>query len=205
MKRIQYALLLVAIMLGGCANIPPDSVKLNSLVSEGITSIHQSNVNFVNQYFTSKKYEIDKFEQQALDNFFIILADASAKPDAPRLEKTDFEKIKQQIDRIHSQGSKFRNELEKSRLLIIENLQSEYNVLLSANSSVSSILQSAVDVDQAKSEGLSKVNTLSKGKINLTDIDDKITNYLSTIGSTSDNAVGLYNAVQTLFNEPAGE
>jgi PBP1b-binding outer membrane lipoprotein LpoB len=200
-----FALTITILLLGGCANIPAESVKLNNLVSQGITSIHQSNINFVNQYFTSKKNGIDKFEHQALDNFFSILANASAKPEAPKLEKADFEKIKQQIDRIHSQGNSFRNELEQSRLLIIESLQSEYNALLSANNSVSSILQSAVDVDQARSEGISKVNSLSNGRINFTDVDAKVSEYLSTIGNTSDNAVGLYISVQNLFNQSAGD
>lgn len=131
------------------------------------------------------------------------MEDASADPNASRLIKADFEGSKQQIDRIHTQGSKFRNELEKSRLLIIENLQLEYNALLNANNSVGSILQSAVDVEQAKNEGLLTVSTLSKSKMNLTDINNEVSKYLSKIGSASDNAVGLYDAVQTLFNQPA--
>lgn len=205
MTAVKVALLLMILVVGGCTNIPPQSVELNQQVSAGINSIHESNINFVNQYFSVKKTEVDKFEAQALDGFFDALAAASSRPDAPKLEKSDFEKIKQQIDRIHAQGNSYRNELERSRLLVVEALQANYNILISANNSVTGILQSAVDIEQARSDGLSDINTLSKGKINLTTLDSKISQSLEKMGTTSGNAIGVFNAVQSLLNPSSGE
>jgi hypothetical protein len=207
MKKWLYRSFVIAatILVTGCTSIPQESVTLNKEIATGITSIHESNIRFINQYFEVKQAEIDKYETEALDNFFNKIAAATTKPNAPPLGVQDLYKIKEKIEQIHSVGTKFKNELNASKDLIIEKLQSEYNLIINANSSITGILQSAVDIDKAKNDGLSKVKELTDGKIDLTDIDLKVNEYLAKFGSSSAQASSLIKSIQELLNSPKGD
>jgi len=193
------------ILVAGCASIPQESVTLNKEVANGITSIHESNIRFINQYFVVKKAEIDKYEKEALDNFFNKIAAATSNPSTPPLRVQDLYKIKGKVEEIHAVGTKFKSELDASKDLIIEKVQSEYNLVISANSSITGLLQSAVDVDKAKNDGLSKVKELTSGKIDLTDIDSQINDYLAQLGSSSAQASSLIESIQEALNSNKGD
>jgi hypothetical protein len=197
--------LAAVITVSGCASIPQESVTLNKEVATGITSIHESNIRFVNQYFDIKSSKIDKYEKEALDNYFNKIAAATTKPGAPPLGVQDLYKIKEKVEEIHAVGTKFKAELNASKDMIIEKLQGEYNLILSANSSITGLLQSAVDIDKAKNDGLSKVKAFTDGKIDLTDIDSKVNEYLSKFGSSSAQASSLIESIQETLNSGKGD
>ena len=193
------------VMVAGCASIPQESVTINKEVATGITSIHESNIRFIIQYFEVKKTEVDKYEKEALDNFFNKIAAATTNPSAPPLGVQDLYNIKGKVEGIHSIGTKFKSELDASKDLIIEKVQSEYNLVISANSAITGLLQSAVDVDKAKNDGLSKVNELTDGKINLTDINSKVNEYLAKLGSSSAQGSSLIESIQETLNSNKGD
>jgi len=201
MKRIVIA---AALVFSGCASMPQESVTLNQEVAAGITSIHESNVRFVTQYFETKKSEVDKYEKEALDNFFNKIAAATTTPNAPALGVQDLYRIQKKVEQIHATAKAYRGELDASRALIIERLQNEYNVIISANSTVTGLLQSAVDVGKATNDGLSKAKALTGGKIDLTDIDSKVDAYLATLGSSSSQATNLIASIQEILNSHKG-
>ena len=80
-----------------------------------------------------------------------------------------------------------------------------HNIIMSANSSVTGILQSAVDVDKAKNDGLSKVKQLTDGKIDLTDIDSKVNDYLAKLGSASEKGSSLIESIKKSLDSRKGE
>ena len=200
-KGVLSAIVLsLSLIVSGCASIPQESVTLSKEIGSGITSIHESNVRFVEQYFRVKKSEIDIYEKEAMDNFFNKIAAAAANPEAPPLGAQELYKIKGKVEEIHALGSKFKEELDISKSLVIEKLQNEYNTLISANSSITGLLQSAVDVDKAKNDGISKVKEYTNGKVDLTDIDEKVNEYLSKWGASSAQASGLVESIQGIIN-----
>ena len=203
----MFRILLIAsaIVISGCANIPQESVTLSKEIATGITSIHESNTRFVNQYFEVKSAEIDKYEKEALDDFFHKIAEAMTKKDAPPLEYKNMYDIKAEVEKIHAAGTKFKNELDASKTLIIEKLQSDYNLIISANSSITGLLQSAVDIDKAKNDGLSKIKELTNGKIDLTDIDSEVNAYLAEFGSSSTPTFSLIKFIQEALYSTKGE
>lgn len=204
-RVLKSLALATVIILSGCASIPQESVTLNKEIATGITSIHESNIRFINQYFEIKHSQIDKFEKEAIDNFFNKIAAATTKPGAPPLGAQVLYKIKEKVEAIHAKGIKFKAELDTSKNLIIEKLQSEYNLIISANSSITGLLQSAVDVDKAKNDGLSKVKDLSDGKIDLTYIDSKVDDYLAKLGSSSSRTSSLIETIQESLNSKKGD
>ncbi len=197
--------LMAVLALSGCANIPQEAVTLNKEVSAGITSIHESNVRFINQYFDMKKAGVDRYEKQALDSFFNAVATATAKPGAPPLAVKDLYNIKSKIEEIHAMANQYKDALEKSKALIIEKVQGEYNLLISANSDITGLLQAAVDVDKAKNDGLVKVKTYTDGKIDLTDIDAEIDDYLAKLGSSSAKASKLIESIEKVLDSRKGD
>lgn len=207
MKNWNHILVALSIVffLCGCASIPQESVTLNSEISTRITSLHRTNVALVNQYFAIKKDAVDQYEAQALNSFFGKIAAATTDPNAPPLGAHDLYKIKEKIDDIHQLANKYKAELDTSEALIINRLSEEYNLLIGANSTITALLQSAVDVDKAKDDGLLKLKKLSNDKIDLTDIDEKVDNFISTMGTTSVKTTSLIDAVRELLNEDKGE
>ncbi|MCP4050108.1 MAG: hypothetical protein GY730_05315 [bacterium] len=193
------------IMVSGCATIPQESVTLNKEVTAGITLLHESNIRFINQYFEGKVSEIDNLEKEAIDNFFNQIAAATTKASAPPLGAQDLYRIKGKVEEIYSEGAKFKKQLYASKSLIIEKLQAEYNLLISANSSITVILQSAVDIDKAKNDSLSKVADLSNGRIDLTDIDSEIDGYLAKFGNSAAKGASLVTTIQDVLNSNAGD
>jgi len=205
MNPIKVTIILAIVFLGGCASIPQESVTLNKEVTIGITSIHESNIKFVNHYFELKKIEVDSYEQKALEGFFNTIAAATTKPGAPALGAQDLFRIKVEIEKINNVANSYKVALDNSKTLIIEKLQNEYNTLISANNSITGILQSAVDVDKAKNDGLNKTKELTDGKVDLTDIDDKVNDFLAKIGSSSSQATDLISSIQTIINNNSGD
>lgn len=201
MRTIKPLFILMIVFFSGCASIPPESVALNKEIASGITALHESNVALVTQYFTVKKAEIDKYEKQTLENFFNKIASATTKPGAPPLDAHDLLKIQAEVEKIHELGSNYKEQLDSSKALVIAKLQSEYNLLITANVSITALLQSTVDVDKANKDGLTKAKEFSSGKIDLTNIDSKVNDYLAKMGSTSGKASDLVNDIQSLLNQ----
>ena len=156
----------LTLSFSGCSSIPQSSVTLSQELAVGITHIHESNIRFVNQYFNQKKIEIDGYEKKAIDDFFDKIIAGTSNPDAPQLDADDFHKIKLKIEEIHKLSNDYKAGIEASKILIIDKLQNDYNSLISINSTITGLLQSAVDVEKAKNDGLSKVAEFTKGKIN---------------------------------------
>ena len=147
---IKILVVSAVLIISGCANIPQESVTLSQEIGAGIKSIHESNVRLVNQYFASKKIEIESYQEKALERFFNEIAAATAVPGAPPLGARELFKMKQEIDRINAEASKYIAALETSRNMTLEKLQANYSILIAANGSVTGILQSAVDLDKAR-------------------------------------------------------
>ena len=197
--------LTAVIIVSGCVSIPQESVTLNKEVAAGITSIHESNIRFINQYFELKMLKIDQYEKEAIDNFFNKIASATTKPGVPPLGAHNLHAIKDKVEEIHATGTKFKAEINASKAVVIEKVQAEYNLIISANNSITGLLQSAVDIDEATNDGLLKAKELTDGKIDLTDIDSKIDEYLAKLGTSSAQASSLVDVIKETFNSDKGD
>ncbi|KKD61718.1 hypothetical protein RN22_03620 [Grimontia sp. AD028] len=184
----------------GCANIPKDSVTLNQEVSFGITNIHESNLKLVNQYFNQKKLQVDADRDAAVSKLFGIIANEVAKPNSKPLGVNELYQIKDQTDAIYIRSQKSKNELDLLRQAVIDELTREYNLLIEANSTITGLLQSAVDVDEAKNDALLKTQQLTNGKVNLIELDEKIDEYLIKAGTVSEDGQSLLESIYEKLN-----
>jgi hypothetical protein len=198
---IKYLILFqIVFVFFGCANIPQESVTLSQEVSAGIRSIHESNIRFVNQYFNRKKEQILELKVTAIHNFFNDVIAGTTRSSAPPIDGAALHSIKDQLAKISAKSDEHTKALEVTRLLVIEKLQQNFNVLLDANSTITGLLQSAVDVDKSKNEGLSKIKELSGGKVDLLSIESEMDSFLSKIGSKAADGTSLINAVKGIIS-----
>ena len=79
-KILGFFIFQIFILLSSCTGLPRESITLNREVALGITSIHKSNLRFLNQYFELKNLEIDKYEKEAIETFFNKISAATKKP-----------------------------------------------------------------------------------------------------------------------------
>ena len=109
------------------------------------------------------------------------------------------------IEEIHKLSNDYKAGIEASKILIIDKLQNDYNSLISINSTITGLLQSAVDVEKAKNDGFSKVEEFTKGKINLTEVESIVDKYIATLGTWSADASELFESMEKLLNNSKGD
>jgi len=190
LKKFLFIILPI-ICIGGCASIPQESVSLSQGIGKGLTDIHESNLKFVERYFEQKKQEINQHEKEAVDKFFSRIIAGLSDPQAPPLDKTALNKIKEKIEEIHSRGNEFRAELDKTKSLVIQRLENDYHTLIEANSTITSLLQSAVELDKANHEGLSSFKEITNGRVDLTEIEEIVDAHLIKFGKSAEQGKDL--------------
>jgi len=200
MKFISAVTLIVlsSHLIHGCASLPQESVSLNVEVSNGIKEIHKSNVRLINHYFALKIKEVDQFEKEAIDDFFNAIIGGMSNSNAQPLTVMNLQKINSKVNEIHAEAAKYRNELIKAKEFVTENAQSDYNLLINANNTITGLLQSAVEVSQARNEGFGTIKELTSGKVDFHSVEGTIDNYVQNLGAHSAKTTDLVEAIKKL-------
>ncbi|MBU2647870.1 hypothetical protein KKI24_24390 [bacterium] len=200
-KGLKLCVVITLFFLSGCATIPQESVTLSMEIGLGITSIHESNIGFVEKFFDNKKESINALEEQAIDSFFNKIIAGTKIPKAEPIDMSALKGMQAEIEKIHKRSNQFKDQLDKSKMLLIKKLNENYHTIISANSSITGLLQSAVDVDKATNDGLVKIRDVSGGQIDLTKIEAEVDKYLSKAADFSVDATNLVNSLNDLINK----
>ena len=193
------------LILVGCASVPKESVKLSQEIGKGIASYHEAYINLLNEYFSQKRivinnFILNKYLPKYMENLKNELKAAGEDPEKlhPFMVRDIVKDISEKRDSMHE-------ELEKTRIAIIDAVSRDYLLLTSANSTVTGLLQSAVDVDEAASSLKGSIETLSGNRINFDIIDKKFEEYLLDAGSLSSERISLYEEIKEIFIEKEGK
>ena len=198
------ALVTLVLTMHGCAAIPPEAVTLNQAVGESIDSLHQSNLRLTNQYFDQKITRIDELEKEALNHFFNQIITGTQSPEASPLGAKELNSIKDATQRIHKRSEQFKSSINAIRVLILKHSQTDYDTLTKANTAITGLLQSGVNLDQAQSDGLFKLKTISHNTIDLTQLDPIIENYIHKFDSTTSSSLSLIKTINGLVSPNKG-
>jgi hypothetical protein len=196
---LRFLLVIPLLFFSNCATVPKESLELNRLIGKGIDDNHQAQINLLNKYFEVKKKNIDNFiENEYLPKYIINVQATLAKNG---MDTTlDYKKITDIIQRVISKRDSAYTEIDKTRILIQEKIDSNYQLLAQANSGLTSLLQSAISVNEAESEFTNKIKSMSSGTFDLDAIDKKFSGYLTTIGNDAGKGDSLYNQVKNILN-----
>jgi hypothetical protein len=198
---VRTALSLVLLMVAGCVSIPEDSVRLSQEVGKGISSYHESYINILNQYFAQKRALIDdavvnRYLPRYMDNVKREMVSVGEDP-----EKLHPFMVRDIVQDVTVKRNEMHEELEKTRLALINTVTGDYLLLTQANSTVTGILQSAVDVKKAASSLAGTVEKVTGKKISFDKIENRFNEYLRDASDLSATGVSLYDGVKDLLGQ----
>lgn len=195
MKRFKLSFIVViAIALVGCAQIPKESVALSNTVGRDVSAIQVSHLALIKLYFDDKETLVNRWVDQvyAPSQITAVVGNTAIRSE---LEKAITEAAAGQnqdvlIRRFDSVITRIRKDVEKTRKELLEpvksaredtltKIQAAYNQVQLGNNIVTGYLSSLVKVTDTQNELLAKAglgdvrDQLSTGMVNLSDGLDK--------------------------------
>ena len=197
MIGIQTFILLafVSLLTACSATIPQESVDLSREVGIGLRKQYQAQVDLVNLHFSIRQERLDKAMSRAIDTHFGSLM---AK-DSIELNRAQMKAVAEDVLLYHKDNNSAKAELEKARLLLIKKLNGNYLKLNQANASITNLLQSAVDIQEATTESYKKLSDDIGGIIDLDEIFSALDDFVLKDGKEADNLIELTKKLEDIL------
>jgi len=198
MNRLKiFLLLLISLLIGGCAKIPQESVTLSSHVSSEIQKQYLLQVKLVNLYFSQKREMLNHLMNKEIEEYFNLLI----PNDKIELTKSQIMDIFNHLKSVNNQYAKSKEELEKSRLLLLEELNKNFINLQKANDSITNLIKSAIEVDETKKDVYDNISKLTKDKINIQELISNFDQLILKSGDKSQEANKLIEKIKKLLEK----
>ena len=192
-------------LLSGCAGMPKQSVQLSQEVGKGIASYHQAYTNVLNEYFAQKREAINRFILNTYLPAYIENIKAELKAAGEDPEKLHPFMVHDVVKDVAAKRDAMQEELEKTRIALIDAVSKDYLLLIHANATITGLLQSAVDVNEAAVSLSGSIETVSGNQIDFDEVEAKFNEYLLDAGSFSSNSISLYESVKAMLPVTEGE
>jgi hypothetical protein len=196
MKTLLTLLVLAAALLTGCAHVPPESVTLSRTIGEGITENHRAYDALINRWFDQKRDAVDRWIEH--DYTSLYLATVRVKFNTNAFDEPLTADILQRITR---KRDALQADLEKSRQTLLDRVDSNHALLVQANTRLTALLQSAVDVAAARAVLTGSLTNAGGGRIDFAALDQKFNAYLQRTGDLAEKTAGLYDELQSTLNQ----
>ncbi|MBI5749603.1 MAG: hypothetical protein HZA00_10810 [Nitrospinae bacterium] len=196
---------LIFLVASGCATIPKESVSLSKEIGNGIVSQQSAYVNLLNNYFALKRQAIDDFIEKEYLPAYIKNIQAKLQAAKEKLDSFDSKMLSDIVAKIIQKRDGMQRDLDHVRVHILEKVNEEHVHLLRANTSITALLQSAVDVKQASVSAGETVKKITGGRIDLEEIEKKFNEYLMKSGDLSSKAEDLFDLIKPLINKKGGD
>ena len=212
-RTILGLVIAMACTLGGCAQVPKESVELSNTVGRDISAIQVSHLALINLYFDDKEALINRWVDQvyAPSQITAVVGNAAIRSDLETAINNAAQGQNQDvlIKRFDSVITLIRNDVEKTRKELLSPIQSARNVTLTkvqaaytqvqlGNNIVTGYLSSLIKVTDTQNELLAKAglsnteNQLSADMVSLSENLDK------ALTATSNKCQALANVAQAL-------
>jgi hypothetical protein len=199
MKKI-VRVIFVFVLLAGCVKIPVQSVDLADALMEEGERMHKVNLAFASSIFNTKRSEIDRFVEKEytpamIKNFTLMLpANANASEELPKMMKAI-------IPEINLRKDSLVNGLELQKERLITKLNTDYKIFENAAATLKRLLESAAREDKEKAALYSNVKDLSKNKVDLTQIEKILNDYVRSAGSAGSKINDLKAQLEPYLNK----
>lgn len=183
------------LLLISCATIPKEAVVLNQEVGKSIESTHGTYLNLLDYYFEQRRKRIDetmnRYTERLIKNIKKQLPEGATE--------IPLEKISDILKRLSERREMLNEGLEKTRILLVDQLNKDHLLVMQANSNITAILQSFVDIDK----GIRSVTTKSFKTVGidlrLDDVTELLDNQLIEASKIAGKATGTYKKIKSLF------
>lgn len=189
------SLIFIALLFSSCATIPQESVDLSSEVGSGLKKQHQTQIELINLHFSIKRQRLDAAMEKAVNSYFESLTPSGTI----ELSKSQLKDVTDDVIFFNTRNNDAKEELEKTRLLLIKKLNENYLALNLANSSLTGLLQSAVTVKQAHSEAFQSLSRATEGKIDLDQVFAELDRFIIKGGEEAGKTIQLTDKIKTLL------
>ncbi len=197
MKTNIFKVLCISLTLfiAGCASIPQQASLLSEEIGQRISSIEQSHINLLHNFFDEKRNQIDDFITEKWIPTYANNVFNNPTVSAAWDEIVTSNDTQQRLNFIVKMGTGLQDKINAKRLELIkplddlestleQKIREEYDALKSANNSLTSYLNSALKVEENRNRYLAMMG-ITENKMNQTISDiDSFVGKLANTGQT---------------------
>lgn len=150
-------LMLALMLIGGCASIPEESPELSQEIGKRIANMRTAHMTLVHRYFDLKRDQVDSlfqrrwipayaehfFSQDPVSNYWDKLVSENDKEERVRFLITLGPRM---LERIRNKRAEFMKPLDRLETRVVDSLQREYRLIMSANHTLTSFLANSSKV-----------------------------------------------------------
>ena len=204
LHRWKYAavslVILTQMIVSACASIPKDSVALSKEIGKGIAENQRAYISLLNRYFDQKKKQIDSaiiedYLPSYISNLRKELRKAGKDPDS-----FDSKMLGDVVSDVIQKRDEMQAELEKTRVMLTERISGDQTLLLQANATLTGLLGSAADVQEATSSLGEVLVKHVKPDFDLEEFEKVFDEYLVKAGDAAAKTERLYDKVRSIIN-----
>jgi chloramphenicol O-acetyltransferase len=140
-------LALATTLFTGCATIPRESVKLSENLGTMISNSRASYINLVNHYFDQR---VEAMRTFALNEYKPAFIKNIQKRLKEQNQEFTFDRYDQAVTRVLKKTDEWVAEVEAQRTQVLNEVNAYYDLMTRANESVTSLLRSANQIEEAR-------------------------------------------------------
>lgn len=197
---LWVGVILLISMMGSCASVPRESVELSRDIGKGILESQRSYESMLNAYFDIKRQKVDQLiEKEYLPKYLENITLELEK--AGQSKTLTFDQMTAVLLDVIEKRDGMISELEKTQKLVLAKSHEHHTQLIQANSALTALLQSAVDVSEAVASAVQITKEVSNNKIDLDKIDAIFNDFLKKAGDFSSEAPSFYDQIKQIIEK----
>lgn len=150
MRWLLLVLMLTA--FGGCTTIPPESVKLSTMLGHMIINAKVAHINLVNKHFDRLVDDTDRFMLGEYKVAFLNNLRKTLKRDDPNFQELTMDQYDKAMDRLMKIRLNWVNDIQKARRDLLASLEEYYAVMAQANNEVTNLLGTATGLGDSRNK-----------------------------------------------------
>ena len=196
--KLKNWLILFLISAASCAKVPIQAVELSQALKDEGGRMHQLNLALVEYVFNEKKHLVNEF---MTNEYTPELVKNVAEKLPPGIDfKAELPEIIQAINpKIDARRDSLLGVLQNQKMLIVQQLNTDYKVYDEAFAAMQNLLLSASKLNSSRTSVYDDIKKLSAGKIDLQGINNALDNFIKGGGSVGEKATVLAGTIQTFL------
>ncbi len=192
-----------ALVLGaaGCANIPPATVQLNQEVGKAIIAKQQAYRNLLDMFFAARRAQVDSFIYQEYLPAYLANLKRLAAAQGHKGDCLPLQALRPALKEVSKYRDELINALEDTKTLILQKAQKEHELVLSANNQVTSLLQSAVRVQEAQDTLAKSIGAQTGLEVDLAAVRQTTGEFLIKAGKAAKMGTGAIQGGSALYDD----
>jgi hypothetical protein len=192
------AILLITVILTGCASIPPEAPELSAQLGARISSLEAAHVRLLQEFFLEKTRKVDDFVQEVWVRLFAQEFFGDPDVDAVWKQVVQSQDPKDRIKFITLVGPKLQQKINEKRIELVRplneleatitnKLKSEYDQARAINNTLTAFLYSASKVEENRKRYLDMIGITDKEVDKfINETDEAVSELVAAAGTIED-------------------